>query len=65
MAIASNTRLGGVHVFYLAPTKDPVADTSTEVAFTVQFNQPLGAEEAQRRGWEAAQADFVKRRLDS
>lgn len=31
---------------------------------TVHFGEPTGTAEACRRGWEAAEADFVKRRLD-
>lgn len=30
---------------------------------TVHFFEPTSAEEAIRRGWEAAETDFVKRRL--
>lgn len=67
----------GVHVFYSPTTYlvgSGVSDSQRyryeegisvdEVQFTVQFNQPLSDEESQRRGWEAAEADFVMRRLE-
>jgi hypothetical protein len=32
---------------------------------TVHFNHPHSTAEAQQRGWEAAEVDFVKRRLEA
>jgi hypothetical protein len=49
----------GVHVFFLNPVDD------VETVFTVQFNHSASSAESQRRGWEAAQVDLVKRRLDT
>lgn len=46
----------GVRIIY-----EPVS-TSLAV-FSVHFREPLTYEEGRRRGWEAAEVDFVTRRL--
>ena len=49
----------GVYVY-----RETLDHMETLETTTVSFERPVTSEEAQRRGWEAATVDFVKRRLD-
>lgn len=54
----------GVVVFLEGPAEFDIPGNYTDITrFTVQFDKPEKHEDAVRIGWEAAQADFVERRL--
>lgn len=54
----------GVHVILEDVTDRNNYQAARVIAeFVVHFDRPLKTEAAERRGWEAAEVDFVKRRL--
>lgn len=64
LGYALQTATWGVRVILEDP--DHMNEDYDAIAtWVVGFGEPLTTAEAEKRGWEAAQADFVKRRLDS